>query len=84
MLRDLSEFKSEYEYVNVAYVKPTIMYDCLRATLGDARFFKGLRRYYEDFAFKNAAPADLVASFNKVGADTEGFFEGFFNGKAII
>lgn len=84
MLRDLSEFNSEYEYVNVAYVKPTIMYDCLRATLGDARFFKGLRRYYEDFAFKNAAPADLVASFNKVGADTEGFFEGFFNGKAII
>ena len=84
MPRSLKDFDSEYEYVNVAYVKPAIMYDVLRTTIGDAKFFGGLKRYYADFAFKNAVPSDLVASFTRVGADVEGFFDGFFNGKAVL
>ena len=84
MPRSLKDFDSEYEYVNVAYVKPAIMYDVLRTTIGDEKFFGGLKRYYADFAFKNAVPSDLVASFTRVGADVEGFFDGFFNGKAVL
>ncbi len=84
MLRDLGQFNSEYEYVNIAYVKPCIMYENLRKTVGDERFFNGLKRYYKEYKFKNARPDDLVGAFEKIGADTNGFFESFFNGKAII
>lgn len=84
MLRSLGEYKSEYEYVNMAYIKPCIMYENLRTTIGDETFFKGLRRYYKDCALKNARPEDLVGAFERVGADTNGFFDSFFNGKVII
>ena len=84
MLRPLGDFSSEYEYVNLAYIKPCIMYDTLRSTIGDERFFKGLKRYYNDYSFKNATPYDLVGAFEKIGADTNGFFEGFFDGKVVL
>ena len=84
MMRSLKDFDSEYEYVNMAYIKPCIMYDTLRTTLGDTRFFSGLKRYYQNYKFKNATPHDLVGAFEKVGADSNGFFESFFDGTAII
>ena len=84
MVRGLGDFYSEYEYVNIAYIKPCIMYDYLRKSIGDEKFFKGLRKYYNDYSFKNAIPDDLVGSFEKTGADTNGFFDSFFSGKVII
>ena len=84
MIKSLKDFSSEYEYVNIAYIKPCIMYDLLRTTIGEERFFSGLKTYYKNYAFKNATPHDLVGVFEKKGADTNGFFEGFFNGSAII
>ncbi|MBE5753968.1 MAG: M1 family metallopeptidase [Clostridiales bacterium] len=84
MLRSLKDFKSEYEYVNLAYVKPCIMYDYLRTTIGDKRFFKSLKDYYEKYKFDCATPYDLVGVFEKSGADTNGFFQSFFDGKVII
>ena len=84
MLRSLKDFTSEYEYVNVAYIKPCIMYDNLRTTIGNNRFFQALKRYYNENKFKNAVPDDLVGAFEKVGAGTNGYFESFFLGKDII
>ena len=84
MLRDLSQFSSEYEYVNIAYIKPCIMFDSLRTTIGDVRFFDGLKRYYNNYKFKIAKPDNLVGAFEKIGADTNGFFHSFFEGKVII
>ena len=84
MIRSLKDFSSEYEYVNVAYIKPCIMYDYLRTTIGETRFFTSLKKYYNKYKFKNAMPDDLVGAFEKVGADTNGFFNTFFEGKEII
>jgi aminopeptidase N len=84
MLRSLKDFGSEYEYVNMAYIKPCIMYDTLRTTIGDERFFGGLKRYFKEYKFKNATPDDLVGVFEKIGADSNGFFKSCFNGTAII
>lgn len=84
MKRSLKDFTSEYEYVNMAYIKPCIMYDYLRETVGDSKFFKGLKKYYETYKFKNAVPDDLVGVYEKLGADSNGFFESFFDGKVII
>ncbi len=84
MVRSLDEFSSEYEYVNMAYVKPCIMYENLRTTVGDTLFFKALKRYYKENCFKNAKPEDLMGAFERSGADTNGFFDSFFSGKVII
>lgn len=84
MLRSLKDFTSEYEYVNMAYIKPCIMYDNLRTSIGDKRFFSALKKYYFEYIYKNATPDDLVGCFEKVGAGTNGFFDSFFNGKVII
>ena len=42
---------------------------------------QGMRINYK---FLNATPDDLVGAFEKVGADSNGYFESFFNGKVII
>ncbi len=84
MLKSLKDFKGEYEYVNLAYVKPCIMYDYLRQTVGEVKFFNGLKKYYQEFIYKNATPDDLVGVFERLGADTNGFFNSFFEGKVVI
>lgn len=84
MNRPLNEFISEYEYVILSYVKPCIMMDYLRETIGEKAFFNGLKVYYKNYCFKNANPYDLVGVYEKLGADTNGFFEAFFEGKVII
>ncbi len=84
MVRNLKDFSSEYEYVNVAYLMPCVMYDGLRETAGEQKFFDGLKRYYKDYKFKNATPDDLIASFIKSGIDAEGYLKSFFLGNAII
>ena len=84
MTRSLKDFKSEYEYVNIAYVKPCIMYDYLRTTIGDKAFFSSLKKYYERYKFKNVSPDHLVGTFEKNGTGTNGFFQSFFEGKEII
>ena len=84
MLRSLKDFSGEYEYVNIAYIKPCIMYEYLRKTAGEERFFKGVKKYYEQYKFKNAEPYDVVGVFEKVGADANGYFDTFYTGKEII
>ena len=84
MIRSLKDFKSEYEYVNLAYVKPCIMYDNLRTTVGEQKFFDSLKTYYSDNLRKIATPDDLISSFNKRGVDSEGYLRSFFDGKVVI
>ncbi len=84
MIRSLNDFNSDYEYVNIAYMKGCLLFENLREFIGDQKFFSGLRRYYETYKFKNATPYDLEGVFEKLGADTNGFFESFYNGKVIL
>lgn len=84
MVRSLKDFTSEFEYVCVSYVKGAIMHDYVRKSVGDELYFKGLKRYIEDNKFCNATPENLVGSFEKVGADTNGVFKSFFDGSVII
>ncbi len=84
MIKSLKDFNSEFEYVSIAYVKGAIMHDYVRKSIGDELYFKGLKRYIEDNKYKNATPGNLVGSFEKIGADTNGVFESFFNGSVIL
>ena len=84
MLRALGEYSGEYEYVNIAYVKPVLMYDLLRGTVGEERFFKALKNYYAKYKFRIAEPYDIAGEFERVYAGSDGIFKSFYEGKAVI
>lgn len=84
MHKHLKEFISTYEYTCIAYDKPVVMFDTLRKSVGDKKFFAGLKKYYSACKFKLATPEDLCGCFEKTGLDVSGFFESFIQGKAIL
>ena len=84
MTRSLKDFSSEYEYVNIAYVKPCLMYDAVRTGMGDAKFFGCLKKYYSTYKFLNAAPQDLSGVFEKAGTGAQEILEAFFAGKEVM
>lgn len=84
MIRPLKDYSGAYEYVNIAYIKGFLMHEYLRQTVGDELYFKGLKRYYNDYLFRNATPYDLMGAFERAGANSNGFFQSFFDGTALI
>ena len=67
MLRSLNEYKSEYEYVCIAYIKGCLFFDNLRESVGEEKFANGLKTYYKKYAKKIATPNDLTAIFMNLG-----------------
>lgn len=84
MNRKLCDYGGEYEYVNIAYNKGLILFDNLRESLGDKKFFNALKRYYSEYSFEIAKPEDMIACFEKIGVDVTGFFLSYIEGKAVI
>lgn len=84
MSRDLSEYISDYEYKCLSYNKALVMFDTLRKSVGDKKFFASLGRYYKDCTYQMASVGDLIGSFERSGLDVSGFFESFLDGKAIL
>lgn len=84
MVRHLKDFVSGYEYKCLEYDKPVVMFDTLRKSVGDKKFFASLRRYYKENAYLVAPSGALIGAFEKNGLDVGGFFESFLHGKAIL
>lgn len=84
MLRHLKDYSSEYEYVNINYVKPCIMLDEVRSLTGDKKFFATLKSFYDKFYQKTATPYDLAGVFESQGGISNGIFESYYDGKVII
>ena len=85
MNRDLSAYSTEPEYVNCVYTKGVLLYDSLRAMLGDNKFFKSLENYFDDYAFKNSSTAKLIESFSKTARmDLEGYFNSWLDGTVVL
>lgn len=84
MDRSLDKFKSEYEYVNIVYVKSCIMFDDLRTFMGDKKFFESVQNYYTTYLYKNAKPEDLIGTFEKNKREAASFMQGYLSDKVII
>ncbi len=65
MDRELSEFKTEPEYVYMVYVKGVLLFDNLRQVVGDSAFCQSIKLYYESNKFKVASKDNLIAAFEK-------------------
>lgn len=83
MTRCLKDFASDYEYANIAYNKGLLMFESVRSSMGDEKFFDSLREYYEDNKFKIASAEDLIAPFAS-RHDVEGLFNSYIEGNVII
>lgn len=84
MNKHLSEFVSGYEYRCLSRDKALVMLDTLRKSVGDKKFYAGLRRYYNGNRFLTADAGALIGAFEKAGVDAYGFFDGFLSGKGIL
>ena len=85
MNRNLSEFNTEPEYVNCVYTKGVLMFDSVRNTLGDNKFFKCLQNYFDDFEYKTATGQDLIEIFSKTSkTKLDGFFNAWLNGEVVL
>lgn len=84
MNKPLKEFINEYEYHCINVDKAVIMLDTLQKSIGRRRFFAGLKRYCTGYTFCQTGVGELVGAFEKHGADVQGFFDGFLQGKVIL
>lgn len=83
--RNISEYPTEPEYVYMAYVKGMLLFDNLRETIGDKKFFSGLKYYFEENMFTNVTPDVLIDNFSHI-CDTNltSFFDSWISGKVVI
>lgn len=84
MNRPLSDFSGVYEYENIAYHKGMLLFDRLRESLGDQRFFAGIKRYADRFQGKIASQSDLISCFQGRERGVESLVCSFTEGKAVI
>jgi len=84
MTRHLKDYVSGYEYKCLAYDKGVVMFDALRKSVGDKKFFTALKKYYHDNRFAMVGVGELVSAFEKTGLDVHGFFDSFLQGKGVL
>ena len=85
MDRSLNAFNTEPEYVQCTYTKGTLLFNSIRESVGDKKFFKALKDYYQDYSFKNVKPEEMIASFIKsTGYNLESFIYSWINGEVEI
>lgn len=85
MLRSLDEYKTEPEYIYMAYVKGVLMFDNLKNLVGKTKFLNTLKYYYKQNMGKIVTPEVLVSAFNKkCNQNLTSFFNSWFNGIVVI
>lgn len=83
--RSIDKFRNDNEYVIMTYVKGSLLFNTLYETLGEAKFFKALTKYYKQAAFTLATPQVLTDCFANVGGtEAASIIHTFCDGKEII
>lgn len=85
MDRNLSEYATEPEYVNITYTKGMLLFDSLRSMMSDKKFFACLKNYFEEYTFKNSSAEKLIESFSKTASiNLETLFKSWIDGSVLI
>lgn len=85
MTKNVNTFKGDMEYVYVTYVKGVLFFDNLNEMVGDKKFEKSLKYYFEENRYKNATPANMISAFEKIcKRNLENFFDSWINGKVVL
>ncbi len=68
----------------IVYNKTAVALNMLRDLLGDDTFFKGLRRFYETYKYREARTANFVSTMESVsGKNLRAFFKGWFQSHTL-
>jgi len=84
MSKRLDAFESDYAYRVLAYDKGVVLFDNLRRSVGDKKFFAALRKYYATGKYNLVTVGAIKGAFEKVGVDANGLFDCFLQGKALL
>lgn len=85
MSRPLTDFPNAQSYAVITYLKGMLMTDSLYDTVGEKRFSKALRRYFEAGKYSIATPELFISCFEKeYGSDMKKWFSSWLNGNAVI
>lgn len=85
MNRNLTEFKTDTEYVYISYVKGLLMFDAIRDVVGKNKMEKCLQNYYFENSLKIATPVLLIESFEKTSKkDLKSFITSFIDGTVVL
>ena len=85
MTKNVNTFKSDMEYVYVTYVKGVLFFDNLNELVGDKKFEKSLKKYFEENKYKNAKPENMISVFESVCKKSlESFFDSWVSGKVVL
>jgi hypothetical protein len=84
MDRNLKDFSSEAEYVMIAYNRSEIAFNDVRKTLGDAKFFKFIKGFINQNAYKNVTLKDFEKALNKTSKTAGKVFNLYVNGEKVV
>ncbi len=82
--RALDEYPSDYAYRVLAYDEGVLLFDSLRRSVGDKKFFSALKKYYTAGKYRRVTVGEMVGAFEKIGVDVQGFFDAFLQGKTSV
>ena len=85
MTRNVNSFRGDMEYVYATYVKGVLFFDNLNELVGDKKFEKSLKHYFNENCFSNATPLDMISSFERVcKTNVKSFFDAWTSGKVVL
>ena len=84
MDRNLKDFSSEAEYVMIAYNRSEIAFNDVRKTLGDAKFFKFIKGFINQNAYKNVTLKDFEKALYKTSKTAGKVFNLYVNGEKLV
>jgi aminopeptidase N len=64
------------DYEAIVYAKGALFFDAVRQAIGDEAYFKALRAYRREYAYRIAGPADLMRTFEEAsGSDLGALYQ---------
>jgi ferritin len=84
MKRSLKDFKSDLEYLSIAYYRSQITFDALRDFMGDKKFNKLLKEIIKKYKFQTINTQNLYKLANKIKRGSENLLENYVNGSTKI
>ena len=85
LARALNEYNTEPEYVYMAYVKAMLLFDNIREVVGNKRFFKALKTYFDDNKMANVTKNHLIKAFEEgSGRKLKSVFNSWIDGNVLI
>jgi aminopeptidase N len=84
MERNLKDFSTASEYVMIAYNRSEIMFDDIKRELGDEKFFKFVKKFIKDNAYKNVTAKDFEKALLKKSKSAVKIFKEYVSGEKMI